>query len=141
MFKAPSWPLPPQTIISLPVHTAVWYSRAAGALVVLVGVHVSVVGLYLPPLLKYGGGPPPQTIISLPIHTAVWLTRVVGALVVLVAVHVSSMHGPGVPVGVGVAVGVGVGRWGCAQYLPPVLKKLVLNPPQTTISVLVHTAV
>jgi hypothetical protein len=32
---------PPQTIISLPVHTAVCWYRAAGALLVLVGVHVS----------------------------------------------------------------------------------------------------
>ena len=35
--------LPPQTIISLPVHTAVWESRASGALVVLVAVQVSSV--------------------------------------------------------------------------------------------------
>jgi hypothetical protein len=34
---------PPQTIISLPVHTAVCWFRTAGALVVLVGVHVSSV--------------------------------------------------------------------------------------------------
>jgi hypothetical protein len=32
---------PPQTIISLPVHTAVWPARALGALLVLVAVHVS----------------------------------------------------------------------------------------------------
>ena len=41
---------PPQMIISLPVHTVVWLYRAEGALVLLVGVHVSVFGLYLPPV-------------------------------------------------------------------------------------------
>src|SRR5438094_333007 len=35
--------IPPQTIISLPVHTAVCQRRASGALVTLVGVHVSSV--------------------------------------------------------------------------------------------------
>src|SRR5438093_8968037 len=39
----PLLPIPPQTIISLPVHTAVCQRRAAGALVRLVGVHVSSV--------------------------------------------------------------------------------------------------
>jgi hypothetical protein len=43
---------PPQTIISLPVQTAVWSTRAAGALVVLVATQLSVLGLYLPPVLK-----------------------------------------------------------------------------------------
>jgi hypothetical protein len=43
---------PPRTIISLPVQTAVWYTRAAGALVRLVAVQLSVPGLYLPPVLK-----------------------------------------------------------------------------------------
>jgi hypothetical protein len=64
---------PPQTIISLPVHTAVCCQRPAGALVVLVAVQLSVLGLYLPPVFK-AGTPlrnPPQTIISLPVHTAV----------------------------------------------------------------------
>jgi len=31
---------PPQTIISVPVQTAVWFDRAEGALIVLVAVHV-----------------------------------------------------------------------------------------------------
>jgi hypothetical protein len=35
---------PPQTIISLPVQTAVWDSRAPGALVVLVAIQVLVLG-------------------------------------------------------------------------------------------------
>ena len=43
---------PPQTIISLPVHAAVCSFRAVGALVVLVAVQLSVLGLYLPPVLK-----------------------------------------------------------------------------------------
>jgi hypothetical protein len=43
---------PPQTIISLPVHTAVCWSRASGALVVLVAVQLSVVGLYLAPVFR-----------------------------------------------------------------------------------------
>ncbi len=63
---------PPQTIISLPVQTAVWSNRAAGAFAVLMGgVHVSVVGLYPPPV--FNGLPlfPPQTIILLPVQTAV----------------------------------------------------------------------
>jgi hypothetical protein len=62
---------PPQTIISLAVHTAVCWDRAAGAPVVLVAVQLSVPGLYRPPVLKKVLLSPPQTIISLPVHTAV----------------------------------------------------------------------
>jgi hypothetical protein len=42
-------------------------------LVVLVDVQLSVLGLYLPPVLKNVGNAadPPQMIISLPVHTAV----------------------------------------------------------------------
>jgi hypothetical protein len=40
VFKTPEPFLPPQTIISLPVQTAVCSVRASGALVVLVGVQV-----------------------------------------------------------------------------------------------------
>jgi hypothetical protein len=36
---------PPQTIISLPVNTAVCWNRPSGALVVLVAVQLSVPGL------------------------------------------------------------------------------------------------
>ena len=43
---------PTQTIISLPVHTAVCKCRASGALVVLVAVQLSALGSYLPPVLK-----------------------------------------------------------------------------------------
>jgi hypothetical protein len=42
--------MPPHTIISLLVQTAVCELRPEGALVVLVAVHVSVLGLYLPPV-------------------------------------------------------------------------------------------
>jgi hypothetical protein len=43
-----------------------------GALVVLVAVQVSVLGLYLPPVFtKVLPSNPPHTIISLPVHTAV----------------------------------------------------------------------
>src|SRR5215211_4814803 len=85
---------PPQTITSLPVHTAVSVIRAAGALVMLVAVHVSVLGLYRPPVFKpLPPSYPPQTIISLPVHTAEAL-RAVGALVVLVTTQVSSMQPP-----------------------------------------------
>jgi hypothetical protein len=51
--------------------------------------------------------------------------------------------GVGRALGVGVllGVGVGVGLVAAAQYLPPVLKKLVGScPPQTIISRPVHTA-
>src|SRR5215469_9779044 len=67
--------------------------------------------------------------------------RASGELVVLVAAHVSSVHGVGVPVAVG--VGVGVAAPACAQYLPPVFKKLLLVslPPQTIISLPDQTAV
>ena len=44
--------VPPQTIISVPVQTAVCSYRPPGALVVLVAVQLSVLGLYRPPVLK-----------------------------------------------------------------------------------------
>jgi hypothetical protein len=60
-------------IISLPVQTAVWAFRGEGALKVLMGLQVSVLGLYRPPV--FNATPrklvPPHTIISLPIQTAV----------------------------------------------------------------------
>jgi len=52
VLKKPPLPIPPQAIISLPVHTAVCCSRREGALVVLVAVQLSVEGLYLPPVFK-----------------------------------------------------------------------------------------
>ena len=44
--------MPPQMIISLPVQTAVCTVRRLGALMVLVAVQLSVPGLYLPPVFK-----------------------------------------------------------------------------------------
>src|SRR5205814_6652452 len=67
--------IPPQTIISLPVHTAVCTALPLGASVVLVGVQVSVAGPYFPPVSNtwnpHSPSWPPQTIISLPVQTAV----------------------------------------------------------------------
>jgi hypothetical protein len=52
VFKSLLLSAPPQTIISLPLQTAVCSSRAAGALVMLVAVQLFVLGLYLPPVFK-----------------------------------------------------------------------------------------
>jgi hypothetical protein len=59
-----------------------------------------------------------------------------------VAVAVAVGVAVAVAVEVGVAVCVGVGALDCTQYLPPVLKTLalLLVPPQTIISLPVHTA-
>jgi hypothetical protein len=43
---------PPQIIISLPIQTDLETYRGEGALVVLVAIQLSVLGLYLPPVLK-----------------------------------------------------------------------------------------
>ena len=43
---------PPQTIIWLPVHTAVWLFRASGVPTVLIAVQLSLLGLYLPPVFR-----------------------------------------------------------------------------------------
>src|SRR6266850_2125023 len=94
---------PPQTIISLPVHTAVWSYRGMGAFVVLVGAQPSVAGSYLAPSLKSITGQqktPAQTIISLPVHTALWAAR------------------PSTLFGTPVAVQLSVS----GLYLPPVFK-------------------
>jgi hypothetical protein len=74
VFKKNWLSLPPHTIISLPVQTAVCKYRAVGVSgkMVLVDVQLSVLGLYLPPVFKGLLLPlPPHTIISLPVHTAV----------------------------------------------------------------------
>jgi hypothetical protein len=62
---------------------------------------------------------------------------------VAVGVGVVVAVGVAVTMGVGVAVGVGVGEPDCAQYLPPVLSVPTPkpDPPQTIISLPVHTAV
>ena len=50
-YLPPVFEPPPQTIISLSVQTAGAH-RAEGALLVLVAVQLSVLGSYLPPVLK-----------------------------------------------------------------------------------------
>jgi hypothetical protein len=144
LFKLPEEPCPPHTIISLLAQTAVCPSLPVGALVVEVAIQLSVLGLYLPPVLKFGVGvgvgvggeagagsylspafsctkppTPPHTIISLPVQTAVCEDRARGALVMLVGVQ---LFVPGL-------------------YLPPELKVKPLgpSPPQTTISFPVQT--
>src|SRR4029079_12900383 len=97
---------PPQTIISLPLHTAV--PSPTGAPIVLVLRHVFVLGLYLPPVFVLLPSKPPQTIISLPVPTRVGNCGPGGAWVVLVTVH---LFVPGL-------------------YLPPVFKLVPLPPPQ-----------
>src|SRR5262245_45112194 len=124
VFKKRATSSPPQTIISLPVHTAVCAPRGAGTLLVLVTVQLSAAGSYLPPVLRGLSQPPsmhpPQTIISLSVHTAVWSCLPSGAPVEVVAVQLS-------------VVGL---------YRPPVFKSpLLVSPPQTIISLPVHTAV
>src|SRR6266576_1851297 len=126
VFKSPlkgKPPMPPQTIISVPVHTAVCELLASGTLVVLVPVQLFVPGLYLPPVSKgCEKSSPPQTIISVPVQTAVWFSRASGTLLVLVAVHVFVF----------------------GLYLPPVSRSTKLKsskPPQTIISVPVQIAV
>ena len=71
---APQGPSPPQTIISVPVQTAVCHLRGSGALVSAgCSPTVSAAGLYLPPVLRSPvvARSPPQTIMSLPVQTAV----------------------------------------------------------------------
>jgi hypothetical protein len=64
--------VPPQTIISLPVVTAVCLYRAVGALVMLVAYQLSVPESYRPPVFtRLVPSYPPQTIISLQAQTAV----------------------------------------------------------------------
>ena len=99
--KLPDSSLPPQTIISLSVHTPVCEARAEGALVLLVALQLSVLASYLPPLLTtLEPSNPPQMIISVPVQTAECPPRAEGALVVLVATQLSLL----------------------GSYLPPVFK-------------------
>src|SRR5437868_5304924 len=81
---------PPQTIISLPVQTAVRGLRPSGTFVSPVEVQLSFLGSYLPPVCKACIlSLPPQMIISLPVHTAVCPNRAMGAFTMLVAVQLS----------------------------------------------------
>src|SRR5207244_4359223 len=93
-----SFPLPskpPQTIIFVPVQTAEWPERPAGAFVVVVAVQEFPTGSYWPPVLTTLTAPaPPQTIIFEPVQTAVAFWRAVGAPLVVVADHPSWTLGP-----------------------------------------------
>ena len=110
----------PQTIILVPVQTAVCRSRGVGALVVEVATQESVDGLYLPPVFSLPITPdPPHMIISVPVQTAVCLRLAGGTLVKLVAVQESAT----------------------GSYLPPVLRLEPPYPPQTIISLPVQTPV
>ena len=93
--------------------------RGEGAPVDVVGVQVSVAGLYRPPASagKPGLLSPPHTIMRFPVHTAVCKYRAAGALAV-------------------VAVGVQVSVAG--SYRPPVLSPGLL--PHTTMRLPVQTA-
>ena len=107
---------PPQTIISLPLQTALG-PKAVVAFVGLMAVQVSVLGSYLPPPAP---SPPLFTIISLPVQTAELPEVRGGALVVLMAVQLSVL----------------------GLYLPPVFSRPVMLfcPPQTIISLPVQNA-
>src|SRR5215475_7226101 len=100
----------------------VWNDLGPGAPVVLIGFHVSVFGLYRPPLLVSPMlSPPPQMIISLPVQTAVCEDRPVGAFTTLIGRQVSVL----------------------GLYRPPVFVagREMPIPPQTIISLPVQTAV
>jgi hypothetical protein len=71
---APDPDKPPQTIIFVPVHNAIWRLRADGVEGTIdVRSHVSVLGEYRPPV-RIGFAPsfPPQTMNSVPVQTPVW---------------------------------------------------------------------
>ena len=92
---------PPQTIISLSVHTAECPYRGTGASTMLVDNHLLPIGSYPAPVF-IGSMPfhPPHTIISTPVQIAVKRLRASGARALLVAVQLSVLR----------------------LYLPPVLK-------------------
>ena len=71
VFKSLLPSYPPQTIISLPVQTAVCRSRPVGAFAVVVAPQPSVPGLYLPPVFEKPLLYPPHMIISFPVQTDV----------------------------------------------------------------------
>src|SRR5882672_3744964 len=96
--------MPPQTIISVPVQTALWNARGLAAPSVGIAVHVSVAGSYRPPsyVSRFLSSNPPQTIISFPVQIEVCPRRAEGA--------------PAGPEAVGVHVSV------AGSYRPPELK-------------------
>src|SRR5437867_12386991 len=118
--RGPPFPaIPPHTIIRLPVHTAVWSMRGAGAPVIEVDDQASSAGSYLPPLLWNGDGPcPPHTIMSEPVHTELCF-------------HLGEGDGPWL---------VGVQESETGSYRPPELSRGP-SPPHTIIRLPVQTAV
>jgi hypothetical protein len=102
----------------LPVHTTVASLRGPGAPEVDVGLQVSVIGSYRPPVRSEV---PPHTTISRPVHTATWNARVEGAPRDAISVQVSVAGSYRLP----------------SEYTVPTL----FMPPNTIISLPVHTAV
>jgi hypothetical protein len=84
---------PPHTIILVPVQTARWLFRAAGAPTVEVLVQLSVPGEYTPPVFVDVKEPslPPQTIMLLPVQTEVAAVRAETAALTFVALQESPM--------------------------------------------------
>ena len=110
----------------------------------LVGIQLSVLGLYLPPLFKFPEKfSPPQTIISLSVQTAVCPSLPIGAFVVEVAAQLFVFGLYLAPVlKLGVGVGVGVDPAGGFRFLLSVFSpKKRPTPPHTIISLPVQTAV
>ena len=109
---------------------------------VLVGVQLSVIGLYLPPLFKLPEElSPPQTIISVSVQTAVCPSLPVGALVVEVAIQLSVLGlylAPVLKLGVGVGVDPARGFQSLSLVFSPTKPP---KPPHTIISLPVQTAV
>src|SRR2546425_1821784 len=72
-----------------PVQMVLWPERGEGAFVVAVGVQVSAVGSYRPPVFRYEPLYPPQTTMRPPVQITLWPERGEGAFVVVVGVQVS----------------------------------------------------
>src|SRR5437016_1583239 len=92
VFSSPLELLPPHTIISRPVQTAVGPRRAVGAPILGVELQVFEAGFNRPPVsVKKSGGltTPPQTIISVPVQTAECNERADGAPSTGVGIQVS----------------------------------------------------
>src|SRR5262249_34217362 len=111
--------VPPHTIISDPVQTAVCPERPAGTPVTDVGCQVSLTGSYRPPAPKFWSLPHTST--WDPVHTAVAPYRGAGELNMAVGVHVSV----------------------AGLYRNPVRRRVLVqvsvSPPHTIISLPVHT--
>src|SRR5262245_59579087 len=75
-YRPPSWlrgpffEAPPQTIISLPVHTVVWSSRGSGAPSTGSGSQALLAGLKRPPVRSASFPSPPKTMTSCPVQIA-----------------------------------------------------------------------